>query len=207
MDFTTSTDRFRLDTFSKPRENPRPTIPYSQFPRRTLPSLATSFDHSSRQGGDKHIPDAQASATSANSFDLAMDPGTPSSRRWWGSSLMSNNDGSQPSWTARLQLGQEGVPAEQKFSGDDSPASADGSVLASAELELGDYSEEEGLDDDEETGLTRQARTQRTDRKRHNTLLDQRIASDAKISKEEKTEAYQDMLKRMAINGILIGLW
>jgi solute carrier family 35 protein C2 len=99
------------------------------------------------------------------------------------------------------------VPNEQKWSGDESPGSADGSLPASGELELGDFSEGEGLEDDEETGLTRQARNQRRERKRQNTLLDHRIVSDSKITKEEKTEAYQDMIKRMAINGVLIGLW
>ena len=120
---------------------------------------------------------------------------------------MSDNDGSQPSWRSRPQLGQDGVPDERKSSEDNRPASADGSVLAAGELELDDYSEEEGLDDDEETGLTGRARNQRRDRKTQNTLLDQRIASDSGITKEEKTEAYQDMIKRMAINGVLIGLW
>lgn len=70
-----------------------------------------------------------------------------------------------------------------------------------------DYSEEDGLQDDEETGLTGKDRSRRKRRRRKNTLLDQRIAADVKITAEEKKEADQNVLKNSIINGLLILSW
>jgi solute carrier family 35, member C2 len=71
----------------------------------------------------------------------------------------------------------------------------------------GDYSlSDEDLHDDEETGLTNKDRRRKRQKKRHNTLLDQRIAKDS-ITAEEKKEADQNVMRRLAINGLLILLW
>lgn len=74
----------------------------------------------------------------------------------------------------------------------------------SDELEMEDLSDD-GLQDDEETGLTGKDKDRRKRRRRRNTLLDERIA--VTITDEEKKEADQNVLKKGIINGILIGLW
>lgn len=76
----------------------------------------------------------------------------------------------------------------------------------STDLEL-DAMSADGLDDDEETGLTKRDRRRRR-RKRRNTLLEQRIVPGPDTyTKEEKQLADQDLLRSMAVNGALIALW
>jgi solute carrier family 35 protein C2 len=77
----------------------------------------------------------------------------------------------------------------------------------STDFELDDMSLD-GLEDDEETGLTKRDRRRRRRRKRRNTLLDQRIVPTTDTyTKEEKKLADQNLLKSMLINGVLIALW
>jgi solute carrier family 35 protein C2 len=77
----------------------------------------------------------------------------------------------------------------------------------SEDVELEDLSEEEGLQDDEETGLTGKDKKRRKGKRRRNTLLDHRVAAEVTITVEEKKEADQNVLKNLLINGTLIGLW
>ncbi|KAF1945671.1 TPT-domain-containing protein [Clathrospora elynae] len=65
----------------------------------------------------------------------------------------------------------------------------------------------DGLEDDEETGLTKRDRRRRRRRKRCNTLLDQRVVPDDTYTKEEKKLADQNLMKSMLVNGVLIALW
>ena len=65
---------------------------------------------------------------------------------------------------------------------------------------------EEDLHDDEETGLTKHDKRRKTKKRRRNTLLDQRIVRD-KITAEERKEADQNVVRKLVVNGILIGLW
>lgn len=65
---------------------------------------------------------------------------------------------------------------------------------------------DEDLHDDEETGLTGKDRRRKRRKRNRNQLLDQRIASD-KITNEEKKEADRNVVKRLVIDGVLIGLW
>jgi solute carrier family 35 protein C2 len=67
--------------------------------------------------------------------------------------------------------------------------------------------EDEGLNDDGETGLTELERRRRRGKRRRDSDLGQRIVGNSKITKEEKQEADQHFLKKIAINGLLIGLW
>ena len=66
---------------------------------------------------------------------------------------------------------------------------------------------EDGLQDDEETGLTGKDKGRRKRKRRRNTLMDQRIAADLTITAEEKKEADQNVVKKSLINGLLIALW
>lgn len=76
----------------------------------------------------------------------------------------------------------------------------------SEDMELDNLSDD-GLQDDEETGLTGKDRGRRKQRRRRNTLLDQRIVGDVKVTAEEKKEADRDVLKKSLVNALLIGLW
>lgn len=85
-------------------------------------------------------------------------------------------------------------------------ADDDDTRSTSENLELDDLSDD-GLQDDEETGLTGKDKSRRKKKRRQNTLLDHRIAGDIKITDDEKKEADQNVLKNSLVNGILIGLW
>lgn len=86
-------------------------------------------------------------------------------------------------------------------------ASDSGSRSDSTDFEL-DMSAD-GLEDDEETGLTKKVRRKNARRKRRNTLLDNRIVPDPGLTytKEEKALADQSLYRSMLINGVLICLW
>jgi hypothetical protein len=81
-------------------------------------------------------------------------------------------------------------------------------VSSGSDWEMDDIRSDEGLEDDEETGLTVQDRQKRTRRKRRNTLADERIVPDSNdISKEEERLASATFMRDAIINCILIGLW
>jgi solute carrier family 35 protein C2 len=94
--------------------------------------------------------------------------------------------------------------------GEESPSDAERSDSESrsdsTDFELDDMSAD-GLDDDEETGLTKRDRRRRRRRKRRNTLLDQRVVPTDTYTKEEKKLADQNLIKSMLINSVLIGAW
>ncbi|KAF1930312.1 TPT-domain-containing protein [Didymella exigua CBS 183.55] len=93
--------------------------------------------------------------------------------------------------------------------GEDSVGASDsGSRSDSTDFELDDMSGD-GLDDDEETGLTRKVRRKNAKRKRRNTLLDNRIVPDSGLSftKEEKALADQSLYRDLLVNAMLICLW
>ena len=92
-------------------------------------------------------------------------------------------------------------------SADHHHASDGSSRSTSQEWELFSVSNDEGLTDDEETGLTKIDKGRRRRRKRRNTLLDERIAGDTKGSRKERKMADMSVLKSSAINAVLIGLW
>jgi solute carrier family 35 protein C2 len=84
----------------------------------------------------------------------------------------------------------------------------DSLARSSSDWEMDDIRSNDGIEDDEETGLTQQERTKRKRRKRRNTLIDERIAQDAKsISNEEQRIANASFYRASMINGILIAMW
>jgi len=83
-----------------------------------------------------------------------------------------------------------------------------GSATGSSDFELDDMLSDEGLEDDEETGLTSAERTNRRRRKRRNARLDQRVASsDVHITEEEDKLATQSVIRQSLVNVTLILLW
>lgn len=89
---------------------------------------------------------------------------------------------------------------------DEDPKERTSDESTSEDVEMEDMSED-GLQDDEETGLTGKVKGKRKMRRRRNTLLDQRVVGSAEITEEEKKEADQNVFKKSLINGTLIGLW
>ena len=91
---------------------------------------------------------------------------------------------------------------------DETYGSEDGHTSGSVSLkgELGDRHPDEGITDDEETGLTDECKEGRRERRRRNLMISERIAGDPKAN---KTAALVDrnVLKASLVNGLLIGLW
>lgn len=151
-----------------------------------------------------------SSSTSAYVDDIEMDPINPTGHRRRRSSLMS------PSASATPQQARNGhtrgpsavsgqfVMDEPKIS-EESEATIKGKDGVIRGLPH-DYVSDEDLHDDEETGLTAKERKRKQKKKKRNTMLDQRIARD-NITAEEKKEADQNVVRILAVNGTLIGLW
>lgn len=140
-----------------------------------------------------------------------MDKINPVGHRRRRSSLMSPASSSIPQTAGRNghvrgpSVSGQFVMDEPKISEEGSEATIkgnDGFIRANPPA---DYSDED-LHDDEETGLTAKERKRKQRKKRRNTLLDQRIARD-NITADEKKKADQDVVKRLTVNGCLIGLW
>jgi solute carrier family 35 protein C2 len=75
-------------------------------------------------------------------------------------------------------------------------------------LDRPSFSDDEDLQDDEETGLTDKEKRRRRRKRRRNTMLDQRVArSKDGLSAEERKEADKGVVKSLLINGGLILLW
>ena len=68
-------------------------------------------------------------------------------------------------------------------------------------------SSEGEVTDDQEAGLTNVNRAKRRRRRKRHTALDDRVASDVKMSKKEQKLADMSVLKKSAVNALLIGLW
>jgi len=119
---------------------------------------------------------------------------------------MNNLNTSLPSTSKRSPISKSPSKGRNNIQEESHPRDED-EMSTSDDVELADLSEEDGLQDDEETGLTGKDKSKRKRRKRRNTLLDQRVAGDVKITAEEKKEADQNVFKKSLINGLLIGLW
>ncbi|KAF4547434.1 Triose-phosphate transporter-like protein 2 [Elsinoe fawcettii] len=85
--------------------------------------------------------------------------------------------------------------------------SAGSSRESSSDWEMQDIYSDDGLEDDEETGLTDADKRKRRKRKRRNTLIDERVAHDHVTETDEKRIAYQTLVKESAINALLIAMW
>lgn len=136
-----------------------------------------------------------------------MDPINPTGHRRRRSSLMS------PPGTTTTHTGQgfhSRGPSGQFHSNEPKISEESQSTIKDKHgvmrhLAPDDFSDED-LHDDEETGLTAKERRRKQKKKRRNTLLDQRIAADT-ASAEEKKVAHQTVIRKLTVNGILIGLW
>lgn len=195
------------DLARSPPVQPHRDVCLSHFPHPTLTRLPSISDISVRSGDDIWAPDAAVALAGVHPPEIEMDP-QPSGHRRRRSSLMKSLDGAGKKKKRRSSTspvkGRGGIQEEPKLG----ERGTDEELSTSEDVELEDLSEEEeGLQDDEETGLTGKDKGRRKDRRRRNTLMDQRIAGEPQITAEEKKEADQNVLKRGFVNGVLIGLW
>lgn len=80
-------------------------------------------------------------------------------------------------------------------------------MTSSDDFEMDDIVSEDGLEDDEETGLTSHDRRKRRRRKRRGTMMDERVAPGADTREEEMRLASKSFWAAIVTNSILIGLW
>jgi solute carrier family 35, member C2 len=161
------------------------------------------------------VSDAVASSTSttlSHPTDIEMDPITPNpaGHRRRRSSLMSPASSAQGQPSGRGSH-TRGPSVSGQFHTDEPKISEESQSTIKDKNGVmrhtpsNDFSDED-LHDDEETGLTTKERRRKQKKKRRNTLLDQRIARE-NVTAEEKKEADQTVIRKLAVNGTLIGLW
>ncbi|KAK5628462.1 hypothetical protein RRF57_004177 [Xylaria bambusicola] len=165
-------------------------------------SATTSFQIDwSSDGG----PSSAASAH-RRPEDIEMDTIAPTGHRRRRSTLSAGLNASVPpntrSGRPRATSMKNTGDVEPKISEEDAAAY---NVRPNARDDDDSLSDED-LHDDEETGLTSKDKRRKQDKRRRNTRLDQRIARD-NLTDEERKQADQSVIRRLAINAVLIGLW
>ncbi|EUC42590.1 hypothetical protein COCMIDRAFT_103148 [Bipolaris oryzae ATCC 44560] len=179
--------------------------PGNEFPLRTLPSLPSNSSLSDIDSDEgPRLPQRTQIATLIHPPVPTMTDDHAAARRrsssLAGASLPTRTDSKKHRRRPSDHIAEEG-PESSGADRSDSDSQSDSDEHDSDDMSA------DGLEDDEETGLTKRDRRRRRRRKRRNTLLDQRIAPDDTYTKEEKKIADQNLLKSMLINGVLIGLW
>lgn len=187
-----------------------------QVPQSTSGRIPSPVDQPTRLGEDRlQALDAASASAVINPLESDMEPpvGSSGHRRRRSSAQISidtsNNLASQrrspqsaasdAKHTLPLEIPEEPKPISHRVSGDED-------ISSSEDFEMDDLSED-GLQDDEETGLTGKDKRKRRRRKRRNTLLDQRVAGELSTTEEDKKEADKHVLKNMLMNGLFIVLW
>lgn len=202
--------RWLEENASKPPVAPDALHPADAFPLATLsnpPSSTDShLDSLDDEPGDEHgplVPRVDIAAL-VHPPNIMGDPPVTSHARRRSSSLVG---AAAPN---RVDKKKHRADRSDHILEEDHASDSDGSDTSgkteSDDLELDDMSGD-GLEDDEETGLTGRDRRRRRRRKRRNTLLDQRIVPEVKLTKEEAKLADKNMIRSMLINAVLIGLW
>ncbi|KAI0596282.1 triose-phosphate transporter family-domain-containing protein [Biscogniauxia sp. FL1348] len=167
-------------------------------------SATTSFkiDWNSDGGGASSV-----SPPNRRPEDIEMDSIAPAGHRRRRSTLSAGQSAPQPAGNSRTSRPRA---HSVKASGDPGAKISEESLGPGASSRPDDRYDEsfsdEDLHDDEETGLTKADRRRKRDKRRRNTRLDQRIVRD-KITDEERKEADQNMMRKLAVNSVLIGLW
>ncbi|KAJ4303474.1 hypothetical protein N0V90_002369 [Kalmusia sp. IMI 367209] len=196
---------------SKPPAHPDALLhPADVFPLATLsnPPSSTASDRDSDDGA-RHAPRNVASLVRPPTPDfreIMEDQATANHARRRSSSLAGASGPSQQAPRKHRRRKSDHILEEGEASSDSDHSDSSGRT-DSDDLELDNMSAD-GLQDDEETGLTGRDRRRRRRRKRRNTLLDQRIVpQEVRFSKEEEKIANQNLIHSMLINALLIGLW
>jgi solute carrier family 35 protein C2 len=182
--------------------------PGSEFPLRTLPYLPSDSSLSEADSDDG------PRASQRTDIAKLIHPPTPTmtdehtaARRRSSSLAGATLPPTKTDLKKHRRRPSDHIAEEGEEHSSDADHSDSESRSDSDDFELDDMSND-GLEDDEETGLTKRDRRRRRRRKRRNTLLDQRIVpNDDTYTKEEKKLADQHLMQSMLVNGALIGLW
>ncbi|KAJ4347157.1 uncharacterized protein N0V89_011095 [Didymosphaeria variabile] len=181
--------------------------PADVFPLATISNPPSSTDpDADSDDGARHAPRNIASLVHPPTPKIMEDQATANHARRRSSSLAGASAPSQHADRKhrRRKSESDNILEEGEDRGSDSDSSG---RTDSDDLELDDMSAD-GLQDDEETGLTGRDRRRRRRRKRRNTLLENRVVpEEPKFTKEEEKIANQTMIQSMLINALLIGLW
>jgi solute carrier family 35 protein C2 len=206
-----SVERWLEENASKPPAAPDTLHPADEFPLKTWSNPPSLSDSDSESDNDNDSDDDRLQVPRANIASLVHPP-TPdimgeqpahTHARRRSTSLAGAPGPSQKDTKKHTRQRSDHILEEEGASGSDSEGSE---KTDSDDLELDDMSAD-GLEDDEETGLTGGDRRRRRRRKRKNTMLDQRIVPETKLTKEEEEAANQTLIRSLVINAILIGLW
>ncbi|KAI0553304.1 triose-phosphate transporter family-domain-containing protein [Xylaria curta] len=165
-------------------------------------SATTSFqiDWSSDGGA------SSAASAHRRPEDIEMDAIAPAGHRRRRSTLSAGLNTSVPPTT------RTGRPraTSMKNTGDAEPKISEEDLVPYASRpdarEDDDSLSDEDLHDDEETGLTNKDKRRKRNKRRRNTRLDQRIVRD-NLTDEERKQADQNVVRKLAVNAALIGLW
>ena len=181
--------------------------PGNEFPLRTLPSLPSdsSLSEADSDEGPRLFQRTNI-ATLIHPPTPTMTDELTAARRRSSSLAGATLPPTKTDLKKHRRRRSDHIPEEGEEHSSDADHSDSESRSDSDDLELDDMSND-GLEDDEETGLTKRDRRRRRRRKRRNTLLDQRIVPDDTYTKEEKKLADQNLMRSMLVNGVLIGLW
>lgn len=174
---------------------PAPTIAYPPSPTASSPSVRGNddFGHS----------------TNANiGFGEQMEGDGAREHRRRRSSLINGvaSGNGQPRHQPR-RTDEDTINEESKRHSSDDDDSDFSSHDTTEDVQLDDILAEEGLEDDEETGLTGNERKKRRSRKKRKMDLDERVAGELRLKKDMRKEADLSIIRQSLINGVLIGLW
>ncbi|KAK7738439.1 hypothetical protein SLS62_011383 [Diatrype stigma] len=190
------------------------------------PSSTTSFDYSAPSSATSattsfrkdRIADAggglsSTSAPDRRSEDIEMDPIAPAGHRRRRSTLTFSQNNTDLSDQSQAPSASSSRPPHRRSHSARHQAREGGPKISEEDLggvlskegPSDDSLSDEDLHDDEETGLTRKDRKRKQSKRRRNTRLDQRIARD-KLSDEERKQADKNVIRRLVVNGVLIGL-
>ncbi|KAI9812016.1 MAG: Triose-phosphate Transporter [Pycnora praestabilis] len=202
------------ETHPSPTQQPQ-QHPGDRFPLPTIPRLPSSSSLSSsidscednlrlsdaELAGPVHPPSPDMEDTVSRTRQrksplLGVDVGDDA----WKSPKLS------PSQRRRRKVHSTLEADEGKYSADDDRGSDFSSRSTSEDVELTDILSEED-EADEEMGLTGPDRRKRRRRKRIKTQLDGRVAGEVKGTKLAQKQADQNVLRKSAVNAILIGSW
>ncbi|KAL1595194.1 hypothetical protein SLS60_009882 [Paraconiothyrium brasiliense] len=181
--------------------------PADVFPLATIsnPPSSTDSDADSDDGA-RHASRNIASLVRPPTPKIMEDQATANHARRRSSSLAGASAPSQHADRKHRRRHSDHILEEGEDGASESDSDSSGRT-DSDHLELDDMSAD-GLQDDEETGLTGRDRRRRRRRKRRNTLLENRVVpEEVKFTKEEEKIANQDLIQSMLINALLIGLW
>lgn len=81
------------------------------------------------------------------------------------------------------------------------------SISASDDVEMNQLSSDEGLTDEEETGLTKKDLSKSKRRRRKHTQLGERVAEVPGITHQEQSSANKNVIRALIMNALLIASW